>query len=99
MRQIFVEPDHLDEIASKVEVAKGDYERLYRLLYSEVDKMSSVWQGKDNIAFTEQIQSYEEDFKQMTIIMQQYVDFLKNSARAYRETQDELYSQAQKLYR
>ena len=61
--------------------------------------MSNAWQGKDNLAFSNQLASYEDDFKQISIIMQQYVEFLKNSARAYRETQDELYMQAQRLYR
>ncbi len=99
MRQIYVEPSRLEEIASKVEIANSDYERLCHSLYSEVDKMSSAWQGKDNVAFSNQIHSYEEDLKQISIIMRQYADFLRNSARAYRETQDELYSQAQKLFR
>ena len=35
MRQIYVEPSRLEEIAYKVDVANSDYERLYHLLYSE----------------------------------------------------------------
>ena len=98
MRQIFVEPSRLEEIAASVEQARDDYERLYHSLYAEVDKMAGAWSGKDNMAFTGQIESYGEDFRQIAIIMQQYAEFLKNSARAYRETQDELFAQAQKLY-
>lgn len=97
MRQIFVEPQRLEEVAYKVECAKDDYERLYHSLYVQVDKMSSAWQGKDNVAFTNRIQSYEQDFKNIAIVMQQYIEFLKNSARAYRETQEELCQQVSKI--
>ena len=97
MRQIIVEPSRLEETAAKIEQANSDYDRIYQALYVEVDKMSAAWQGKDNTAFTGQIKTYEDDFKQISIIMRQYADFLRNSARAYRETQDELYSQATRL--
>lgn len=97
MRQIIVEPSRLEETAAKIEQANSDYDRIYQALYVEVDKMSTAWQGKDNTAFTGQIKTYEDDFKQISIIMRQYADFLRNSARAYRETQDELYSQATRL--
>lgn len=97
MRQIIVEPDRLDETAAKVAQADEDYERIYHSLYQQVDKMTSAWQGKDNTAFSDQIHAYEEDFRQISLIMRQYADFLHNSARAYRETQDELASQATHL--
>ena len=98
MRSIIVEPSRLEDVASRIEQSNSDYERLYRSLYGEVDKMSAAWQGKDNTMFVGQIRSYEHDFNQISIIMKQYTDFLRNSARAYRETQDELYNQASRLY-
>ena len=97
MRQIIVDSNKLTEVANKVEQEESVYEKYYTTLYEEVDKMAQGWSGKDNLAFTNQIKSYNDDFKQISIIMKQYVEFLKNSARAYNETQDELYSQAQRL--
>ena len=97
MRSIIVEPDRLEEIAAKVEVANNDYEKTYQAIYSEVDKMSNSWKGKDNTAFVNQIKAFEDDLRQISIIMSQYTDFLRNSARAYRETQDEIYAQANRL--
>lgn len=97
MRSIYVEPTRLEDVANKIETANADYERLYRNLYSEVDKMSNAWTGKDNTMFVSQIRSYESDFNQISIVMKQYIEFLRNSARAYRETQDELYNQASRL--
>ena len=93
MRSIMVEPERLEDIASKIEEANRDYDKTYQSLYAQLDKMSS-WNGKDNVAFTSYIKSFETDFIQMSIIMRQYADFLRNSARAYRETQEEIRSRA-----
>ena len=97
MRQIIVEPTRLEDSASKVESYDSDYQRVYSLLYEEVDKMASVWQGKDNTMFTNKIKEFEDDFRQISILLRQYAEFLRNSARAYRETQDELYNAASHL--
>ncbi|MBR3228206.1 MAG: WXG100 family type VII secretion target [Erysipelotrichaceae bacterium] len=94
---INVEPSRLEDTAARVETLDGDYQRLFQSLYSEVDKLSGNWGGKDNIAFNSRIRSYEEDFRQISIIMRQYVAFLRASARAYREVQDELANAANRL--
>lgn len=97
MRSIMVEPERLENTASRIEEANREYDRTYQAIYVEVDKMSASWQGKDNTAFTNQIKSFEDDLRQISMIMRQYADFLRNSARAYRETQDEIYSRANHL--
>ena len=97
MHYIRVETSELMKVASRIETAKQDYQRLYINLYTLIDRASSSWQGKDNVAFVNQIKAYEEDFRQIAIIMSQYSDFLKNSALAYESTQDELFHQASNL--
>lgn len=97
MREIIVEPTRLEDSASKVESYDSDYQRVYSLLYEEVDKMASVWQGKDNTMFTNKIKEFQDDFRQISILLRQYAEFLRNTARAYRETQDELYNAASRL--
>ena len=97
MRTIMVEPERLEQTASNIEEANREYDRTYQEIYAQVDKMSGSWQGKDNTAFTNQIKAFEEDLRQISIIMKQYAEFLRNSARAYRETQDEVYAQANRL--
>ena len=94
MRSIMVEPERLEATASRIEEANREYDRTYQAIYVQVDKMSSSWKGKDNTAFTSQIKAFEDDLRQISIIMRQYADFLRNSARAYRETQEEIRSRA-----
>ena len=94
MQRIIVDPSRLENTAGNIESKNNDYQRIYNSLYSEVDKMSASWQGKDNEAFINKIKTFKDDFKQISIILNQYSEFLRNSARAYRETQDELYRAA-----
>lgn len=97
MKKILVEPERLESCALKISSNNNEYTNLVSKLFSEIDLMSTNWQGRDNIAFTNQIKAYEKDFKKIQILCEQYSDFLRNSARAYRNTQEELVNQAKQL--
>lgn len=97
MKKIYVDPVRLDASAMKIEGETQEYQRCYSQLFEEVEKMKNAWQGKDNIAFTNQIRQFEGDFKQIQMLCQQYSEFLRNSSRAYRETQNELMNQVTRI--
>ncbi len=94
---IRVEPSRLDAAANKIEGQAAEYRKLYEQLYSEVNSMSSAWQGADNLAYTSQIEGFRDDFTAMYTLMTQYAEFLKNAAATYRQTQNEIVAQAKKL--
>lgn len=96
-RTIIVDPAKLESAAGKMDAYVADYESIYKQLYSEVDGMAAAWQGKDNIAFTNQIKGFEDDFQKMVALMKEYSEFLKKSAVAYRTTQDEITAAAKRL--
>ncbi|MDO4415266.1 MAG: WXG100 family type VII secretion target [Erysipelotrichaceae bacterium] len=97
MRKITVEADQLDACAVRMEEENQNYMRNTEELFNAVDTMSAAWQGKENAAFTSKIGSYHSDCRQLSLLCTQYIEFLRNSSRAYRETQDELTSQASHL--
>lgn len=97
MRQIICEPARLELSATLIDSLNNDYQRLFNQLFEAVDTMNTAWSGKDNTAFTNQIKGFNDDLRAISNIMSQYSQFLKNTARAYQETQDELYNQAQHL--
>ncbi len=97
MRHILVEMTKVLNTAQKIEEAKEEYQRLYNEIYQKIDTLANSWQGQDNLRFTTRIKSYEEDFRRIAIIMSQYSDFLRNSARAYQNTQDEIANMADRL--
>ena len=97
MRSITVRPETLDACAARMNEKNEAYVLHTRQLFQAVDLMGNAWQGEDNTAFATQIGKFQGDFRQMSLLCTQYADFLKNSARAYRETQQELVSQASRL--
>lgn len=96
-RNIQVTPEQLDTAAGKIESLAADYKTQYDLLYSETTAMASTWSGKDNTAFINQIDGFKEDFAKMHQLMLNYADFLRKSAKAYRDTQNAVVSEARKL--
>ena len=96
-RTIQVTPEQLESTAGRIESLAADYKAQYDQLYSETNAMASTWSGKDNVAFVQQIDGFKDDFAKMHTLMLNYADFLKKSAKAYRDTQDTVVSEARKL--
>ena len=96
-RNIQVTPEQLESAAGRIEGLAADYKTQYYALYSETNAMASTWSGKDNVAFVDQIAGFKDDFEKMHTLMLNYADFLRKSAKAYRETQDTVVSEARKL--
>ncbi len=96
-RTIQVTPELLESTAGRIDGLAADYKTQYDALYSETDAMRSTWQGKDNVAFVDQIAGFKDDFEKMHALMLNYADFLRKSAKAYRDTQDTVTSEARKL--
>jgi WXG100 family type VII secretion target len=94
MRSIYVEPEQLESCAARMDSENQDYLRALNALFETVDNLQAAWKGKDNLAYTNAISKFESDFRQLSALCTQYSDFLKSSASAYRETQDELTEQA-----
>lgn len=97
MRTITVESEQVEACASRIDDANNDYVCSFTQLFESVDGMKTAWQGKDNIAFSNQIQKFQSDFRQMSVLCTQYAEFLRNSARSYRQLQDDIASQAASL--
>lgn len=95
--RIHVDPARLDASASHIELQIVSYEKNYHRLFQEVDAMGTSWQGKDNLAFVQQIKGFQSDFYKMATVMREYSNFLKLSAKLYRETQDDRVNQARRL--
>jgi len=96
-RTIQVTPEQLESTAGKIESLAVDYKNQYNQLYNETGALASTWQGKDNLAYTDQIAGFKDDFEKMHNLMVSYADFLRKSARAYRDTQQTITDQARKL--
>ena len=97
MAKIIVDPAKLDAAAASIEQQAADYQKVYQQLFTEVEGMAKAWQGADNLAYTTQINGFKDDLNQMKKLMDDYAAFLKQSATAYKNTQDQIVNQAKTL--
>lgn len=97
MRNINVDYNMLMQSSSYIEELNNEYKRLFTQLNTDVDTLSTTWNGKDNVAFTNQIKGFNDDFNQVNLLLTQYATFLKNSAQSYKQTQEELVNHVQRL--
>lgn len=97
MAKIMVDPAKLQSAAGKMESQAADYARLYNQLFTEVQGMAKAWQGIDNQTYTTQIEGFREDLNQMKKLMDDYATFLKQSATTYKNTQEQIVTQARTL--
>lgn len=95
--RIQVDPQQLDSSSSRIEQQVIAYEKNYQQILQIVETLHAGWQGKDNMAFSEQIKNFEQDFGKMSALMRDYAGFLKTSACVYRDTQEERAMQARSL--
>ena len=96
-KTIIVTPEQLETTAGIIEGLAADYKAQYNQLYTETNAMASSWSGKDNVAFTNQIAGYKNDLENMHRKMIEYASFLRKTAKAYRDTQDAVVSEARRL--
>lgn len=96
-RTIQVTPEQLESAAGRIESLASDYKTQYEALYNQTNAMASTWKGQDNTAFVDQIEGFKEDFAKMQTLMLNYAEFLRKSAKAYRDTQNIVATEARKL--
>ena len=96
-RRITVTPEQLNVAAAKIESLAMSYQKTYVRLYTEIANMRSAWDGADNIAYTAQVNGFEDDFQKMYQLMRDYASFVRKSASSYQRTQDSIINSAHGL--
>lgn len=94
---IKVTPEELKKAATAIRGLVSDYAGQYADVYAKVSAMSTSWAGKDNLAFTDQIEGFKPDFEAMKDTMEKYADFLVKSADSYIAAQDQIEKNAKAL--
>lgn len=95
--QIIVETSQLDSAAGRVEELASTYNSNYTALFNAVQELQKAWGGTDNVAFTNQIEGFRDDFQRMEKLMRDYAAYLRKSAATYRDTQNSIAQSARTL--
>lgn len=83
---IKVDTAQLTTAATQIEGIAGDYKKKYEEIYTAVGNLTSKYKSSDITAFAEQVNALRDDFDKMHKLIDSYVVFLKNSAKAYEDT-------------
>lgn len=97
MASINVTPEQLLTAAEAVEGNVAEYVSLYKKLISEVESLSSKWQGEGNSAYANQIRGFEPEFENLKKVLDNYVLFLKEAGKIYGQTEDGIRDNARML--
>ncbi|HBZ53015.1 MAG TPA: WXG100 family type VII secretion target [Eubacterium sp.] len=97
MGKIVVSTEQLMTASRDVNDKASEYKSEYDKLYNLVTELQNVWSGIDNVAYTNQINEFRNDFEIMRNLMVEYATFLSDSANKYRETQSEIEAKAKSL--
>lgn len=95
--KIIVETSRLDSTAGQVERLADQYKSEYDSLFGTVRDLQNAWSGEDNVAFTNQIEGFRDDFQRMERLMRDYAAYLRKVAESYRNTQDNVAAKAKTL--
>ena len=96
-KKVTVDPQKLKDASQKIDEESRQYESDYKQLFTEVNSMGAAWKGTDNTAYVQRIKDFEEDFKLMVKVINEYSRFLSFSADQYTKLQNEIESAANKL--
>ena len=95
--KIIVETSRLDSTAGQVERLADQYKSEYDSLFGTVRDLQNAWSGEDNVAFTNRIEGFRDDFQRMERLMRDYAAYLRKVAESYRNTQDNVAAKAKTL--
>ena len=94
---IKVEPEELELQANRLQQDLEQYQNQSKQVLNTVLNLKDIWHGKDNETFINRLLEYHKDIQQVGLILNDYIQFLKQSTRSYRQVQEDLVSQAQSL--
>ena len=95
--KIVVNTEKLNPASEKIIEKADDYKALANKFFDRIAYMSAVWQGKDNLAYTNQINGFKDSYDQMDKILRQYAQMLKNADKEYGQTLKDSYTAANSI--
>lgn len=75
----------------------NEYEQMIRKIQSTIHETSSIWQGKDNEALIQKMDSFQPQLLRIKSVMEQYAAYLNACAIQYNQLQQERMMAARRL--
>lgn len=85
--------DSLRSTANRIINTSGEFFKAYSSMYTEIDtNLKTNWVGSDSEAFNATVHEAEPRFKHLYELMQEYAQFLLQTADAYDQQQQDIRS-------
>ena len=89
--------DTIRQMGLNVQEQAAEYKNEVANIYSEIDDLKNNWQGTDSDKYTSQVYSYKESIEALGKVIEQYGEFLLNTAQTYTQLRDDIASNAGRL--
>ena len=96
-RNITVSYDQLKAATGVIQEHATDFHNQFTNLYRAIDTLNQKWQGKDNEAFVAKINEFKGGVAKIEATLLDYIRVMSESARDYKQTQDNVISNTRKL--
>ena len=95
--QINVNYDELNTSGQYLKQKAIEYEEILTRIHTTVQQTSTVWSGKDQDAFLQQMEQLQPKLRRMIDVINAYSNVLTTSAQAYQQLQQNRMMQARNL--
>ena len=96
-RNITVSYDQLKAAADAIQNYAQDFDAQFKTLYSAIDTLNRQWQGTDNDVFVTKINEFKGGVAKIRATLDDYIQVMEASAASYKQTQEQVVSDASKL--
>ena len=80
--------EEIRRVSSSLMSEKREYDAGVRAIYEKVDQVSNSWQGADNQAFAQQVNTYKQPMQDLGAAIEECANFLNQVAAVIEETQN-----------
>ncbi len=85
---IQIDPGKVKNAAKKIEDNAVSYNKEIQAIYSTIDELKKAWQGSSAQRFTDDIESFREEFEKFGVQLKNYSDVLNSVAGDYQKLED-----------
>ncbi len=87
---IKVTPEELINMSQRLENWVDSYDKCYRNILGATQELADAWGGDARDTYLTQVQGFENDFQNLYTLFNQYGTYLRQTARKYLETEENI---------
>lgn len=95
--KIMVDTTQIESAIKRITEFQQQYQESYKKLYTIDAQINDTWKGEDSNKFSEQLQGFENDFKDLDNKFTDYIRFLENAKSSYDTAQEQITKDAGRL--